>query len=431
MTTDELRAAAGQLLVLHGRFAPCFGRKEARKHSLAYLEGLLLASGRKSVEPMTLVFGDGLDSDSARTDGDQVIAMQRFITASPWDAQAVQREIQAAFAEQLVPSAAGGSVGTVGIIDESAFPKKGTESVGVSRQHCGRLGKVDNCQVGVFLVGTTPAGSALLDHELYLPAGWIRDQPRRKKTRVPKPLKFRTKPEIASELLQRTRDAGCVQFDWITADEAYGSNGDFLDALEASGQRYLVEVPVSTTVWTLDPAGIVPPYDGFGRPPSQPRRDGVNTVRQVAASLPVHAWHTLKLREGASGPLVFQFARVRLWAVRHRGPGPAVWLMIRRSLEANPEVKYYVSNATAEEPLETMALVSGCRWRVEEFFEEGKSYLGMSHYEARSWTSWHHHMSLVALAHLFVTLVRDHLKKNSGVDARHGDPAAQERARAA
>ena len=431
MTTDELRAAADQLVVLHRRFAPLFGRKEAREHSLAYLEGLLLASGRKSVEPMALLFGDGSNTDDARPDGDQVIAMQRFITASPWEASAVQLEIQTVFAEQLVPSAAGWPVGTVGIIDESSFQKKGTESVGVARQHCGRLGKVENCQVGVFLVGTTPAGSALLDHELYLPKSWTRDQVRRKKTRVPKQLKFRTKPEIATELLKRTRDAGRVQFDWITADEAYGSNGDFLDALEASGQRYLVEVPVSTTVWTLDPAGAVPPYDGFGRPPSQPQRDAVRTVRQLAESLPADAWQTLRLREGATGPLVFQFARVRVWAVRHRKPGPAVWLMIRRSLGANPELKYYVSNAAEEEPLETMALVSGCRWRVEEFFEEGKSYLGMSHYEARSWTSWHHHMSLVGLAHLFVTLVRDHLKKNSRADARYGDPAAEERAEAA
>ena len=429
MTAGELRAAADQLVVLHGRFAPLFGRKESRRHALAYLRGLLLAEGRKSVEPMALVFGEGLGAKSA--DDNAVIAMQRFLTASPWEWGPVQREIQQVFAEELVPSAASWPIGTVGIVDASGFAKKGTESVGVARQHCGRLGKVDNCQVGVFLLGTTPAGSALLDQQLYLPKSWVNDHPRRRKTRVPKRLKFRTKPQIAAQLLGRTLQAGHVRFDWIIADEEYGNNGGFLDALEAMSQRYLVEVPVSTTVWSVDPAAAVPVSQGRGRPPSRPQREAVRTVRQVAESLPAEAWQTLALREGALGPLVFQFARLRVWAVRHRRPGPPVWLLVRRSLSAKPELKYYVSNAPEPEPLETMALVTGCRWRVEEFFEEGKSYLGMAHYEARSWTSWHHHMSLVGLAHLFVTLTRQRLKKKLRADLGHGDPPAQERSPAA
>ncbi len=429
MTTDELRAAADQLVVLHKRFNPLFGRKEARAHALAYVRGLLLGEGRKSIEPMALVFGDG--ANTAPADSNAVISMQRFVTASPWEWGGVQREIQAVFAEEMISSAADWRIGTVGVIDESAFPKKGTESVGVARQHCGRLGKVDNCQVGVFLIGTVPAGSALLDHELYLPKTWIRDRRRRKKTRVPKALKFRTKPEIAAELLRRTLEANHVRFDWITADEEYGNNGKFLDTLEGMSQRYLVEVPVSTTVWTEDPAAAVPAYEGFGRHPSRPRRHSVRTVRQVAESLPAAAWQNLQLREGALGPLVFQFARVRVWAVRHRKAGPAVWLLIRRSLGPKPETKYYISNAAEDEPLETMALVSGCRWRVEEFLEEGKSYLGMSHYEARSWTSWHHHMSLVGMAHLFVTLTRQRLKKNFRADTGHGSAAAEECSEAA
>jgi SRSO17 transposase len=408
MTTSELRAAAGELVHLHERFAPWFGRKEARTQSLVYLNGLLLGQERKSAEPMALTFGQPTDDGLGQN---QVLALQRFLTASPWDYQGVQRQIQAVFAEQLQPTAADASIGIVGVLDSSGFVKKGKESVGVQRQYCGRLGKKENCQVGVFLIGVTPAGTALLDHQIYLPKEWAKDNKRRAKVRVPPEVRFRTEPKIAVDLIRRTQAPGVIRFDWVTADETYGRNGMFLDDLESRQQRYLVEVPVTTTVWTADPAEQVPPYSGRGRRPSRPRRDSVRSVKAVAADLPAQAWHTYQLREGACGPLVFQFAAVRVWAVRHGQPGPAVWLVIRRSLEPDPEVKYYVSNAAADTPLGTMALVSGCRYRVEEYLQEGKSYLGMAQYEARSWTSWHHHMSLVGLAHLFVTLTRLRLKK--------------------
>src|SRR5262249_7035464 len=341
----------------------------------------------------------------------QVLALQRFLTYSPWQTQAVQGEVQGVFAEQLVPSTAEWSIGTVGVIDESGFVKKGTHSVGVARQYCGRVGKKENCQVGVFLVGVTPAGSALLDHQLYLPEIWAADPKRRQQTGVPQEIPFRTKPQLGIELLQRTQAHAQVKFDWVIADEFYGHNGDFLDDLEAMQQRYVVEVPVNTTVWTVDPKTQVPPHRGRGPCPTRPKRDHVQSVKDVAAQLAPSAWEVLQLRAGAKGPLVFAFARVRVWAVRHRKPGPPCWLLLRRSLEPDAEVKYYLSNAAADEPLETMALVTGTRYRVEEFFEDGKGCLGMAQYEARGWASWHHHMSLVALAHLFVTLTRLRLKK--------------------
>lgn len=217
MTTDELRAAAGELVTLHQRFAPLFGRTEARAQALVYLRGLFLAQGRKSAEPMALVFGTPDEDEGLGSN--QVLALQRFLTAAAWQPAAVQREIQTVFAEQLRPAAAAWPIGTVGVIDESAFVKKGTESVGVARQYCGRLGKTENCQVGVFLVGVTPAGTALLEHQLYLPKTWAKDRPRRKKTRVPKDLKFRTKPQRAIALYDRVHAAGQVSFDWVTADE--------------------------------------------------------------------------------------------------------------------------------------------------------------------------------------------------------------------
>jgi len=388
MDTVELRAAAARLVKLHGRFAPLFGRRECQEHSLGYLRGLLLGEGRKSVEPMALVFG-GPSEDEPQIAQHVALAWQRFVTASPWEAQAVQQEIQAVFNEEFVPTARQWPIGTVGVIDASGFVKRGTASVGVERQWCGRVGKKENCQVGVFLLGVTPAGSALLDHQLYLPEAWAADAERRNKTRVPPEIAFQTKPEIAAALVARSS----VHFDWLIADEEYGRDGSFLDALEGRRQRYLVEVPANTTVWPDKPLRKTPD-------------ELVWQVSQLADTIPAKAWRVIPLREGAKGPLALEFARLRVWSVRHRRAGPQVWLVIRRSLEAVPEVKYYVSNAERDVTLETMAMVTGSRWRVEEFFEDAKGQLGMAHYETRSWTSWHHHMSLVALAHLYVVQTR-------------------------
>jgi SRSO17 transposase len=410
MATDRVRACAGKIAEFYERFASEFGRKEARRHALVYLKGLLLAEGRKNVERIALRFATAADGGPATQT--EVVAMQEFLTLSPWRAQNVQRKIQLTFAEELVPSTAEWSIGTVGVVDESAFVKSGPESCGVKRQWCGRLGKKENCQVGVFLTGVTPAGSALLDHQLYLPEEWAADPARRQKTHVPEEVRFQTKPEIATDQIRRVREGGHVAFDWITADELYGRNGDFLDALEADGQKYVVEVPVDTLVWTQDPATQQRPWCGNGRPPKNPRRDSVRSVKEIAASLPAEAWQVLKLRDGARGPVVFEFAAVRVWAMRHNKPGPPIWLLARRSLGKNPEVKYYVSNADEQTPLETMALVTGTRWRVEEFFEDGKGDFGMSDYEARAWTSWHHHMTMVALAHLFMTCTRHELQED-------------------
>ena len=340
-----------------------------------------------------------------------MVALQDFLTCSPWDCGEVQRKVQEVFAEELVPTTSQWPLGTVGVVDESAFVKSGSESCGVKRQWCGRLGKKENCQVGVFLVGVTPAGSGLLDHQLYLPADWATDRRRRKKTRVPRDVTFQTKPQIAAQLIGRTLDAGHVRFDWITADEGYGRDGDFLDALEARQRRYVVEVPVTTTVRLKGPANPIAVGSDQKVRPLHLSADGVLSVQAVQQGLPTDAWHPFQLRDGTKGPLAFEFAFVRAWAVRHRKLGPPQWLIIRRSLAAVPEIKYYVSNADGTTPIEHLALVTGTRWRVEEFFEDGKGDFGMADYEARSWTSWHHHMTLVALAHLFITINRHELKE--------------------
>src|SRR6476661_4370133 len=243
MTPDDVRAAAEQLVDFHERFAPLFGKDQAQDHAYDYIKGLMVCPERKSVEPIALLVGHGDAS-----------GLQKFVGAGPWPYDDVQAEAQSLFVDELAPSAAGSPVGVVGVVDESAFTKKGAHSAGVARQHNGRLGKEDNCQVGVFLVGVTPAGSALLDHQLFLPEPWYEPTPeakgRRDKAHVP--------------------------------EEEYGRAGHFLDEVEALEQRYVVEVPVTTAVWTADPASCVPAYSGRGRVPRRPARDAVRTVAALA-----------------------------------------------------------------------------------------------------------------------------------------------------
>ena len=241
MTPDDVRAAAEQLVDFHERFAPLFGKEQAQDHAYDYLKGLMSCPERKSVEPIALLVGHGDAS-----------GLQKFVGAGPWPYDDVQAEAQSLFVDELAPSAAGSPVGIVGVVDESAFTKKGTHSAGVARQHNGRLGKEDNCQVGVFLVGVAPGGSALLDHRLFLPESWCAPtgeaKDRRVKAHIPEDVPFRTKPQIAAELVRGVAVLGQVELDWVVADEEYGRAGHFLDELELLEQRYVVEVPVTTTV---------------------------------------------------------------------------------------------------------------------------------------------------------------------------------------
>jgi SRSO17 transposase len=418
MTPERLRAAAGWLDTMHERYLACFGRIEACEHSRVYVRGLLLHDQRKTCESIALHYAK--PRDGRLPDRREVQALQNFLTESPWDYHEVDATTQAIFAEQFAAPAASARLGVVGVIDESGDEKSGPHSCGAKTQWFGRLGKTELCQVGVFLVGVTEQGTALLDHQLFLPKEWARDKARRKKTRVPKEIKFRTKPQLAIDLLDRTLANGQVKFDWITADSLYGKSGQFLTALENRQLRYVVETSASITFWTCDPSTQIPEYRGQGPRPTQPTRDGVKSARAIAASLPASAWQPVKLREGTKGPVVAEFARVRVWSVRDRKPGPPVWLVFRREL-GSQEVKYYVSNAGEDVSLELLALVIGTRWRVEEFLEDAKQYLGLADYEARGWTSWHHHVSLVGMAHLYVMLVRKEFRQDVK-DSRRDPP---------
>ena len=226
----------------------------------------MICPERKSIEPIVLNVGNG-----------NVSALQKFINSGPWDHEEVQADLQDFFAKELVPTAVDSPIGIVGVVDESAFTKKGDHSAGVARQHNGRLGKEDNCQVGVFLTAVTPGGTALLAHQLFLPEHWCEQtqecKERRNAAHVPPGIEFRTKPEIAADLIRSVVVQDSVQLEWIIADELYGRNGQFLDELEGLSQKYVVEVPVTTHVWTTDPTLSVPAYCGRGPIPTRPAPD--------------------------------------------------------------------------------------------------------------------------------------------------------------
>jgi SRSO17 transposase len=228
-----------------------------------------------------------------------------------------------------------------------------------------------------------------LDHQLDLPESWCAAgqaaAERREKVPIPETVAFQIKPQIAAGLIRQTAALGVVPLDGITADEADGTNGMVLDEVERLELRDVIEVPVTTTVGTVDPAPCVPPSGGRGRIPTRPTRAAVASVAAVTSGLGRAAWQALRVRQGAKGPLAFEFAAVRVWAVRHGAAGPPVWLLVRRSLEPTPEVKYSVSNAEASTPLGVLAEVACTRHEVEDSFAEAKSSLGMAQDETRSW----------------------------------------------
>ena len=293
------------------------------------------------------------------------LGLQKFVSAAPWAYDDVQAEVQALFADELAPSAAGSPIGVVGVIDESGFAKKGAHSAGVARQHNGRLGKEDNCQVGVFLVGVTPAGSALLDHQLFLPEAWCEAgkaaAERRQKAHI---------PEGSPSAPSRGSPPS-----W-SADGGPGRVGPGLGRRRRGVRQGGIPRRAGAAGAAVRPRGAGEDDRLDGRPGGVrpavrrpgPDADAPDAGRRSARWPPCvracrRACGRLQVREGAVGPLVFEFAAVRVWAMRHRKPGPPAWLLIRRSLEDEPELKYYVSNADAETPLATLALVACTRHR--------------------------------------------------------------------
>jgi len=412
MTRDKVRAAAKHVAAYFETFRSVFGRRELQAHAQTYLKGLLSCMRRKTCESIALEFAE--TKDGGPRSEKEVIAMQSFITNGKWEAGDAMQKVQVAFAEELASSCQKWPIGLVGVLDESGFEKSGTESVGVARQYCGRLGKVDNCQVGVYLVGVTPDGTCPLDQQLFLPESWIKDKTRRRKTQVPKEITYQSKPEIAAEMIRRTHEAAHVKLDWITGDSLYGDSGPLRTALETAGQRYVLAVRSNLTVWFADPGERTTVTLGTKqrKKHGQWRHPNCCLLKELAETLSDDAWQAMQVREGSKGPLVYEFAAMQVWMPKERQSAQPGWAVFRRSPDRPTEVDYYLSNASEDTTLEELALVTSTRWRVEEYFEDAKTHLGMADYETRAWTSWHHHMALVALAHFIVTLTRRDVKDN-------------------
>lgn len=424
---DSKRLAA-ELTEYYAEYAPLFARREHQQWGQLYLRGQLSDLERKSIEPMVLR-ERGKDLNAVR-------AVQQFIGEGSWDDDLILQKLQ-----QLVAQDLGEPNGTV-ILDGSGFPKKGEHSVGVQQQYCGALGKLANCQQGVFLAYASTQGHSFLDRRLYMPKSWFDGAPAkfRKKCGVPEKLVFKTEPELGLEMITKVKERDVVPFSWVNADEHYGMNPDFLDGIHLLGKWYFAEVPVSTMVWPEDvkilPAGLGQPGNlKTGRPRSGPRvaRNApvAREVRDIGASLPAKAWKRFTIKEGAKGPIAADFAFVRAVSKRGRRPGHAVWVIFRRSISDPAEIKYFLSNAPARISKTDLVHQAGFRWPIETALEEGKSELGMDHYETRTWRGWHHHMTLTFLAHHFLVRIRLKRKKVTGTDTATKQDLAAKRARAA
>ena len=423
LTAKDVEGLLEELAAYHREFAPLFKRSEQRASAEVYLRGLLTAEvPRKNVEAMVLrLSGAGEDADR------RVRAVQQFVGEGAWDDQAILAKHQSLVDESL------GQDDGVFIIDGSDFAKQGKHSAGVARQWCGATGKKDNCQAGVFLGYASRKGYTLLDRRLYLPESWFREdhQELRKKTHIPEETKFQTKHELAGELVEKLVKARCVRGRWVVCDEGYGDDFGLLDRWAGLGLWYLAEVPKDTRVWSLvEPDGQARAMPTTWVKPHTPSRKGKVPTRErvhpdspekvvlevFADEVPEAKWQRFRMLEGAKGPLVCDFVAFREVVARDKLPGPEGWVLIRRHVpgfgaEEAPKYKYYLSNAPLSTPLEELVRVCGMRWPIESAFEESKAELGLDEYELRFYRGWHHHMTLVILAHHFLVRLQARLQE--------------------
>lgn len=417
LRAKDIEAVGGELERYFEIFSPLFHRREARQAGLVYLRGLLSALPRKSVEPIALELL-GSEPSPVRT-------LQQFLSIGAWnDAPILSRHWQEV--DRMLGERDG-----VLILDGSDFPKQGKESVGVKRQHCGELGKRANCQAGVFLGYASSRGYTLLDRRLYLPEEWVNSPEfaaRRKRCGVPEDHPFTTKPGLGAEMIEAVVTDDHLRCRWVTCDEAFGHDTALLDRVAKAGLWYFAEVQHSERVWQARPEVVPANWEGWGvksgpkqtRPRLAPGEPEALSVKAIAEKMPARRWRRLLIKEGSKGPMEAEFVALRCVAVRSGLPGPDVWLVLRRSI-GDGELKAYLSNAPAKTTAQTLARISGMRWPIETSFEDGKQRLGMGDYEVRTWKGWHHHQTLVILAHAFLVRLRLQLgKKGAGVDAAAG-----------
>jgi SRSO17 transposase len=402
LTVTDIEALLPSLEQYVERFKHTFARADQHAWATRYLHGLLDTLPRKSCEPIALALGLS------------VRQMQAFIAESAWSTLPVLAQH-----ERLVAGSLADVDDGVLLIDESGMPKQGCHSAAVARQYCGALGKVASCQVGVFVGYASNKGYTLVAGQLFVPEDWFGEQMEemRQQVGLPSSLTFRTKPQIASELLQAIAERGILRGRWVAADALYGNSPSFRDGVAALGKWYFTEVSSDQLIWRRTPALIVPAWSGKGRKPTKQRlktpSNAPYRVDELLWRLPKEAWTRMIIKEGSKGPIVCDVAFVRVNEARDGLPGARQWLIIRRNLDDPAIVKFYLSNAP--ETLETahLARMCGMRWPIELTFEVSKDELGMDQYETRTWRGWHHHMALVMLAHHFLVWVREQLHEKA------------------
>jgi SRSO17 transposase len=398
LSEEDIEAITDEFKDFHTLFHDAFKRIEQIELSQCYIQGLMSPIERKSMEPIAINL---LNIQRVRS-------MQHFVSSGVWDldrlAQRHKKETAKTVADPLGVLSA----------DSSEFAKQGKDSVGVARQYCGRLGKTENCQSGVFIGYSSPKGYVLLDRRLFLPEIWFTEdyEQRWKKCKIPDDTPFRTKPQLAMEMVNKIYASDLFPAKWITCDTVFGNSPDFIDNLPEE-LFYLAEVPSNTHVWRSRPQTHVPAYSGKGRRPTKTKlKDGEPKSEEVKkiAEDPSLEWETVILDEGSKGPIVAKIARLRVVESRDGLPGKERWLFLRRCPDTG-ETKYFLSNAPVDIHIDEMARVCILRWPIEQCFKEGKNKIGMGDYEHRSWQAWHRHMTFVFIAQLFLLRLRHKFKK--------------------
>jgi SRSO17 transposase len=366
---EEVTAWAAGLEAMHARIAERFTRPEPRHRALAYLKGLLSPVERKNGWQLAEQAGD------PTPDG-----MQRLLATYEWDAELVRDDLCTYVVEHMADPQA------VLVFDETGFLKKGLKSVGVQRQYSGTAGRVENCQIGVFLAYASPQGRTFIDRELYLPKTWADDVARRREAGVPAEVTFATKPQLAQRMLGRALTAE-IRVPWVTGDEVYGSDPHLRRWLEETRQSYVLAVRSNERVWMSTGARL-----------------RHVTVAQLVATLPPGHWRRLSAGDGTKGPRLYDWAMKPLVSPVDLQWGR--WLLVRRSLSKPTELAYYLVCGPVATPLAEMVRVAGSRWAIEECLETAKGEVGLDHYEVRRWPSWYRHITLALLAHAYLTVTR-------------------------
>lgn len=367
---------------VHRRIGARFYRSEPRWRALAYLKGLISPVERKNGWQLAEQAGD------ATPDG-----VQRLLYNYVWDAGLVRDDLRDYVMEHL------GEADGVLVVDETGFLKKGTKSVGVQRQYSGTAGRIENCQVGVFLTYATSQGRVLLDRELYLPQVWSEDWERRREAGVPEGVRFRTKGQLAQKMVARAKEGG-IPFRWFAGDTVYGSDRRLRRWLEEQDIPHVLAVKSNERLWAWTEEG-----------PRQVRAD------RLASQVEGSDWVRLSAGDGAKGPRMYDWTWVAIRPLREAGKG--YWLLVRRSVARPAELAYYVCYGPEETTLEELVKVAGIRWSIEECFEEAKGLVGLDQYEVRKWEGWYRHVTLAMLAHAYLAVVR--LQANASPGGKKGE----------